>query len=139
MAPGGAQSDGDLAMAILSAFGSFAGLKQKVVEEGVGHFGSGWVWLVADKQAQLSVRSTHDADDTVTRTALTPLIVCDFWEHAYYLDHQNDRKGFLDAWFDALPHWAFAGRQFAAAQGACEAWRHPAPIPIADAKKSVAG
>jgi len=138
MAPGGAQSDGNLALAILSAFGSFAGLKQKFVEEGAGHFGSGWVWLVADKQARLSVRSTHDADDTVTQTELTPLIVCDLWEHAYYLDHQNDRKGFLEAWFDALPNWAFAGRQFAAALGAGEAWRHPAPVPAAEAKKSAA-
>jgi len=120
-------------------FGSFAGLKQKFVAEGVGHFGSGWVWLTADKQARLGVCSTHDADDTVTQTELTPLIVCDLWEHAYYLDHQNDRKGYLEAWFDALPNWAFAGRQFAAALGQGEAWRHPTPIPTVEAKKSVAG
>ena len=74
----------------------------------------------------------------VNQTELTPLIVCDLWEHAYYLDHQNDRKGFLEAWFDALPNWAFAGQQFAAALGQGEAWRHPAPVSTGAAKKAAA-
>jgi Fe-Mn family superoxide dismutase len=56
-----------------------------------------------------------------------PILVCDVWEHAYYLDHQNDRKGFLEAWFDALPNWAFASTQFDAARGRGQAWRYPAP------------
>ena len=71
------------------------------------------------------VRSTHDADDTVMHPELTPILVCDLWEHAYYLDHQNDRKGFLEAWFDALPNWEFAARQFAAARGQGSVWKHP--------------
>jgi len=139
MTPGGAPPDGELAAAIHGAFGSVGALKQKFVEEGVGHFGSGWVWLVADESARLQVRSTHDADDTLTHGKLTPLIVCDLWEHAYYLDHQNDRKGFLEAWFDALPHWAFAARQYAAARGEGETWRHPAPVRDDAARKSAAG
>jgi len=65
---------------------------------------------------------------------VTPLIVCDLWEHAYYLDHQNDRKGFLEAWFDALANWSFAAEQFAAARGQGEAWRHPAPSAASDAR-----
>ncbi len=127
MTPGREQPAGDLAGAIDAAFGGLDGLKTAFVSEGAGHFGSGWVWLVADKSGGLTVQSTHDAYDTVTQSDLTPLIVCDLWEHAYYLDHQNDRKGFLEAWFDALPHWEFAGYQFAAAKGRGEAWRHPAP------------
>jgi Fe-Mn family superoxide dismutase len=118
---------GALAEAIDSAFVDLAGLKTAFVAEGVGHFGSGWVWLVAGPAGALQVRSTHDAEDILTHEGLTPLLVCDLWEHAYYLDHQNDRKSFLEAWFDALPNWGFAGRQFAAAQGQGEAWRHPGP------------
>jgi len=119
---------GDLAVAIDGAFGGLEGLKAAFVAEGVGHFGSGWVWLVADRARQLSVRSTHDADDPVTQANMTPLLVCDLWEHAYYLDYQNDRKGFLEAWFDALPNWRLAASQCAAAQEGGEPWRHPAPV-----------
>jgi len=139
MTPHGGAPDGEFAAAIQGAFGSLGGLKQRFVEEGVGHFGSGWVWVVADESARLQVRSTHDADDTLTHGKLTPLIVCDLWEHAYYLDHQNDRKGFLEAWFDALPHWAFAARQYAAARGEGAPWRHPAPTAADNVRKSAAG
>jgi Fe-Mn family superoxide dismutase len=127
MTPNAEPPPAELAAAINGAFGDLKGLKQKFVEEGAAHFGSGWVWLAADRAGKLEVRSTHDADDTLTKESLTPLIVCDLWEHAYYLDHQNDRKGFLEAWFDALPNWSFAASQFAAARGQVEAWRYPAP------------
>jgi Fe-Mn family superoxide dismutase len=125
MTPDKQQPEGDLAEAIGQAFGDLAGLKTAFVTEGTGHFGSGWVWLTADKSGALTVISTHDADDTLTHEGLTPLLVCDVWEHAYYLDHQNDRKAFLEAWFDALPNWSFAGFQYAAAKGQGQAWRHP--------------
>ena len=127
MTPTREQPGGDLEAAIKSAFGDLTSLKTAFVTEGVGHFGSGWVWLTADKSGALKVISTHDAEDTLTHADVTPLLVCDLWEHAYYLDHQNDRKGFLEAWFDALPHWQFAGYQYAAARGEGEAWRYPAP------------
>ena len=123
-----------LASAIDAAFGDLARLKKAFVTEGAGHFGSGWVWLAADRRGGLTIRATHDADDTLTHPDLTPLLVCDLWEHAYYLDHQNDRKGFLEAWFDALPHWEFAGFQYAAAQGRGEPWRHPAATEAKQAK-----
>ena len=71
--------------------------------------------------------STHDAEDTLTEDGVTPLLVCDLWEHAYYLDYKNDRKGFLEGWFDTLANWEFAEQQFAAASGEREAWRYPAP------------
>jgi Fe-Mn family superoxide dismutase len=116
-----------LAAAIVSAFGDMAKLKQAFVEHGVGQFGSGWVWLTADHDGGLKLCATHDAEDVLTQAGVTPLLVCDLWEHAYYLDHQNDRKAFLEAWFDALPNWRFAEAQHAAAQGRGEAWRHPAP------------
>lgn len=129
---------GELASAIDGAFGDIDRLKKAFVAEGAGHFGSGWVWLVAGRSGELKVRATHDADDTLTHPDLTPLLVCDLWEHTYYLDHQNDRKGFLEAWFDALPHWAFAAFQYAAAQGRGQAWRHP-PAASAPTQKARAG
>jgi Fe-Mn family superoxide dismutase len=119
---------GDLASAIDRAFGALEGLKTAFVAEGIGHFGSGWVWVVVDRALQLSVCATHDADDTLTRANLTPLLVCDLWEHAYYLDYQNDRKSFLEAWFDALPNWPFATSQYAAVLDGGEPWRHAAPL-----------
>jgi Fe-Mn family superoxide dismutase len=104
-----------------------AALKTRFVEEGATHFGSGWVWLAAEGET-IKVISTHDGDDLLTHSGLIPLIVCDLWEHAYYLDHKNDRKAFLTAWFDSLPNWALADRQYAAARGEAEPWKHPAPV-----------
>jgi Fe-Mn family superoxide dismutase len=129
---------GELASAIDRAFGDLAGLKTAFVGEGSGHFGSGWVWLAAEHGGTLRVLSTHDAQDILTQAEMTPILVCDLWEHAYYLDHQNDRKGFLEAWFDALPNWGFAASQHAAARGQGEAWRHPAPVAAAKSSKASA-
>lgn len=126
MAPEPVRCVGDLASAINDKFGGLDQLGEAFVKEGVGHFGSGWVWLAARK-GELSVFSTHDADGPVTLADTTPLLVCDLWEHAYYLDHQNDRKAFLAAWFKSLPDWDFAARQWAAAHGEGEAWAFPAP------------
>lgn len=132
MSPQIGQPEGELASAIEAAFGTFDGLKRAFVSEGVGHFGSGWVWLASDRGGALVVRSTHDADDTLTHPDLTPLLVCDLWEHAYYLDHQNDRQRFLEAWVDALPNWPFAAVQYEAARGRGEPWHHPKSLAEAD-------
>ena len=117
---------GDLAEAI-DAYGGLDKLKTDIVEEGVGHFASGWVWITADKAGALKVISTHDAANALSADADTPLIVCDLWEHAYYLDHKQDRKGFLEAWFDTLVNWSFAGDQLAAAKAGEPGWRYPKP------------
>jgi Fe-Mn family superoxide dismutase len=124
MAPDKSQPDGELAQAIAAAFGGLEGLKAKFVEEGAAHFGSGWVWLAADKSGALSIVQTHDGENLMTRD-LTPLLVCDLWEHAYYVDYRNDRAAFLKAWFDALPNWSFVAKQLAAAKGQGAAWKHP--------------
>lgn len=123
MSAGAAKPTGELAAAIDAAFGSLAGLKEAFVKEGVGHFASGWVWLVAEGDT-LKVISTHDADSAIAGDA-APLIVADLWEHAYYLDYQQDRAGFLGAWFDTIANWDFAAKQFAA-RGDQGAYRFPA-------------
>lgn len=126
MTPKAGAPAGDLASAIEKGFGGLDKLKAAFVEEGVGHFASGWVWLAAEGET-LKVVSTHDAATLAADGKLTPLLVCDLWEHAYYLDHQQDRKGFLEAWFDSLADWSFAAKQYAAARGDGQAWRYPAP------------
>ncbi len=57
---------------------------------------------------------------------MTPILVCDVWEHAYYLDHKQDRKASWKAWFDQLANWDFAGQQYAAATSGGQGWRYPA-------------
>jgi len=126
MRPGGSQPRGDLAQAIDAAFGGFVELRKAFIAEGAAHFGSGWVWLTL-KDGQLAVSSTHDAGVPLTLPGVTPLLVCDVWEHSYYLDHKNDRAGFLDAWWDLLANWDFAERQYTAALSGAPTWRYPAP------------
>jgi Fe-Mn family superoxide dismutase len=123
MAPTPPRPDGALGAAIDDEFGSLEGLRKRFIAEGVGHFGSGWVWLVYN--GQLDVISTHDAEDMLTRDGISPLLVCDLWEHAYYLDYKNDRLGFLTAWYDGLANWSFAEQQFDAVHGAGQAFTYP--------------
>jgi Fe-Mn family superoxide dismutase len=125
MTPERSAPTGDLAEAIERDLGGLAGLREKFVAEGVDHFASGWVWLVVQDE-KLKVISTHDADDTLVHPGLKPLIVCDLWEHAYYLDTKNDRKAFLERWFDQLANWSFAGSQFEAARSGAKGWTYPA-------------
>ncbi|CAN5797905.1 superoxide dismutase [soil metagenome] len=119
--------EGALVQAVARDFGGVDALKAAFVKTGNEHFGSGWVWLAAEGDA-LKVLATHDAEDLLIDRGLTPLLVCDLWEHAYYLDHKNDRENFLAAWFDTLPNWSFAEDQYASARGEGKAWAHPAPV-----------
>jgi Fe-Mn family superoxide dismutase len=124
MTPAYAAPSGELAAAIDKAFGSLEAFKARFVEEGATHFASGWAWLVA-KGGELSVISTHDAGCPITVAGVTPLIVCDVWEHAYYLDYQQDRKGVLEKWFDTVANWSLAAAQYDAAQRGVFGWRYP--------------
>ncbi|OYX32046.1 MAG: superoxide dismutase [Fe] [Caulobacterales bacterium 32-69-10] len=126
MTPDYAAPTGALAQAIDKAFGGLDGLKTRFVEEGATHFASGWAWLVV-KGGELSVISTHDAATPITEDGVTPIITCDVWEHAYYLDYKQDRKGFLEKWFDSRANWKFAEAQYAAAQGSGSPYRYPKP------------
>lgn len=109
MTPEKLQPEGQLAELIQRDFGGLDAFKDAFKKEGVGHFASGWAWLVL-KDGKLVVTSYHDGDSPVGR-GVTPLLTCDVWEHAYYLDYQNDRGGFLDAFLNNLVNWKFAARQ----------------------------
>jgi Fe-Mn family superoxide dismutase len=126
MTPTPAKPSGDLLAAIDKAFGGLDGLKTKFVQEGVDQFGSGWVWLVA-RGGGLAVVTTHDAATPIVESGVTPILTSDVWEHAYYLDYKQDRKGFLEGFFDKLANWSFAEKQYAAAASGGKGWAYPKP------------
>ncbi len=105
-ANGGGEPTGAIADAINASFGSFENFKKEFVAGGVGQFGSGWVWLVADGDT-LKITKSANAETPLT-DGLKPLLVCDVWEHAYYLDFQNRRPDFLTSFIDNLANWDFA-------------------------------
>jgi Fe-Mn family superoxide dismutase len=102
---GGGQPTGKLAAAIDASFGSFDKFKEEFTAAAVGHFGSGWAWLVKDGD-KLKVVQSHDAGNPLT-DGMTPLITCDVWEHAYYIDYRNDRAAYVKAFWEAV-NWEFA-------------------------------
>jgi Fe-Mn family superoxide dismutase len=128
MSPKRDQPSMKLSSAIEKKFGGLAQLKASFVEAGAAHFASGWVWLEVDPAGMVCVRSSHDAENILSELGTTPLLVCDLWEHAYYLDHQNNRRSFPEAWVYSLANWTLANSQFEAAHGHLAAWRHPLPI-----------
>lgn len=92
---GGGEPEGDLRKAIDSQFGSFEKFKADFVQAGAGIFGSGWVWLCKDEEGKLFIIQKQNAGNPLT-DGLTPLMVFDVWEHAYYLDYQNRRADALN-------------------------------------------
>ena len=102
---------GELANAINSQFGSFAGFKEKFTSAAVTLFGSGWVWLVKNSDGSLSIETTSNAG-TPLKDGKKAILTCDVWEHAYYIDHRNARAKYVDA-FWSLVNWKFAAGNFA--------------------------
>lgn len=95
-------------------FGGLQEFKKQFTEEATGHFGSGWAWLVTNQDGSLEVMSTHDAD-TPLRHGQVPLLTCDVWEHAYYIDYRNARPDYLEAFWNVVD-WDFMNEQYIASQ-----------------------
>lgn len=113
MAPGGATAPtGELASAIESTFGSFAGFQEQFLKACTTRFGSGWGWLSRAADGTLLVESTANQDSPLME-GRTPLLGCDVWEHAYYLHYQNRRPDYVAAWWH-LVNWTEVGRRYAA-------------------------
>lgn len=110
---GGGAPTGAIADKINDDFGSYDKFRDEFVNNGIGQFGSGWVWLVLDG-GTLKVVKTANAETPLTAGA-TPLLVCDVWEHAYYLDYQNRRPDFLSSFLDNLVNWDQANEALASA------------------------
>lgn len=108
---GGGAPSGDLAAAIDTAFGSLDSFKDEFKNACVTQFGSGWAWLVAENGA-LKIAKTGNADTPMVH-GQTALLTCDVWEHAYYLDYQNRRPDYVQAFMDNLINWDFVAENLA--------------------------
>ncbi|MEM9673330.1 MAG: superoxide dismutase [Cyclobacteriaceae bacterium] len=111
----GQQPEGSLAEAINSAFGTLDEFKTKFSEAARGVFGSGWAWLLSDKNGQLSIGSTPNQDSPLmgfTESKGTPILGLDVWEHAYYLKYQNKRPDYINAWMRVI-NWQEVAGQYA--------------------------
>jgi Fe-Mn family superoxide dismutase len=102
---------GDLAAAIDAAFGSFDNFKSQFKTAATGRFGSGWAWLVVEPGGGLSITSTPN-QDTPVMEGKTPILGLDVWEHAYYLNYQNRRPDYVDAWWNVV-NWANVAELYA--------------------------
>ena len=105
---GGGKPEGDLASAIDQAFGGFDRFKEAFASAAVGNFGSGWTWLVSNPDGELEIMNTSNADNPLT-TDKQPLLTCDVWEHAYYIDYRNARPKYIDGFWN-LVNWGFAAQ-----------------------------
>ena len=109
LSPEPQQPTGALKERIDASFGSTEALVEKLKAESVGHFASGWGWLVLDGD-DLKVTSLHDADTPVAYDGMTPLLTIDVWEHAYYVDYRNARPDYVTALLSRAINWEFVGR-----------------------------
>jgi Fe-Mn family superoxide dismutase len=105
----GQKPDGRLAQMIDDSFGGTDQMLQKLQEEAVNHFASGWAWLVLDRD-QLKITSLHDADTPIVHDGMLPLFTLDVWEHAYYIDYRNERPKFATSVLSNIVNWEFVAQ-----------------------------
>jgi superoxide dismutase, Fe-Mn family len=108
---GGGEPTGSLADAINAKWGSFASFKEAFNKMAAGNFGSSWTWLVKKADGSLDIVNTSNAATPITTTD-KPLLTCDLWEHAYYIDYRNSRPNYLTG-FWSLVNWDFVAKNFA--------------------------
>jgi len=107
---GGGEPSGDVADAINKAFGSFDDFKAKFADMGANNFGSGWTWLVKNGDGSVEIVNTSNAANPI-RDGKTPLLTCDVWEHAYYIDYRNARPKYIEAFWN-LVNWEFVDQNY---------------------------
>ncbi|MEO5596698.1 MAG: Fe-Mn family superoxide dismutase [Lysobacteraceae bacterium] len=105
---GGGEPGGKLGESITKAFGSFASFKEEFTKTATGTFGSGWGWLVQRADGSLALISTSNAGTPITGSD-KPLLTCDVWEHAYYIDYRNARPKYVEAFWN-LVNWDFVSQ-----------------------------
>ena len=107
---GGGAPDSGLGDAIDQTFGSFEAFKEQFTAAAIGNFGSGWTWLVKNSSGGLEIVNTDDAGNPMTE-GHHPLLTCDVWEHAYYIDYRNKRPDYLAAFWQ-LANWEFVAGNY---------------------------
>lgn len=112
---GGGEPKGMLAEAMKTDFGSFAKFMDEMETAALAVFGSGWAWLGYDRKKQTLVVTKTTGANNPFADEIFPILTIDVWEHAYYLDYQQDRKAFVNAFFDNLVNWEFAEMNYNAA------------------------
>jgi Fe-Mn family superoxide dismutase len=105
---GGGEPTGALGSSIKEFFGDFADFKEKFNAAAIGNFGSGWTWLAKTPEGVLEIVNTDDAANPMTE-GFVPLLTCDVWEHAYYIDYRNARPAYLEAFWH-LVDWDFVAQ-----------------------------
>jgi Fe-Mn family superoxide dismutase len=116
---GGGKPQGELANRIDQTFGGIDKFLQQFAEAAQTQFGSGWAWLALEN-GKLKVMKTSNAVNPIVSHGI-PLLTCDVWEHAYYLDYQNKRPDFVKAFLDHLVNWDFVGENLSRRQGSAAA------------------
>lgn len=107
---GGGAPTGKLADAINAKFGSFDAFKEAFTKSAIGNFGSSWTWLVKKTDGSVDIVNTSNAATPLT-TQDKPLLTCDLWEHAYYIDYRNARPKYIETFWN-LVNWEFASKNF---------------------------
>lgn len=104
--------EGALLKAVEKTFGTLDTFKVEFKKAAVSQFGSGWAWLVTNPQGDVSIQKTSNAETPLTQNTIKPLLTCDVWEHAYYLDFQNRRPDYVDTILNHLLNWEFAEENY---------------------------
>jgi len=107
---GGGEPEDDMLQAINQAFGSLEAFKEKFATSAATNFGSGWTWLVKSADGKLEIVNTGNAGTPLTE-GKQPLLVCDVWEHAYYIDYRNARPKYVEAFWN-LVNWEFVAGNY---------------------------
>jgi len=107
---GGGEPKGDIGEIIEAQYGDFVSFKRKLIARGKNLFGSGWIWIVLDDEAQLIIIRGLNAETPFVYRGLIPILCIDVWEHAYYIDYENRRGEYLNAVIDHLINWEFANK-----------------------------
>lgn len=108
---GGGAATGALGDAIAAKWGSYEKFVEDFSDKAVNNFGSSWTWLVKNSAGELEIVNTSNAGCPITDD-VTPLLTCDLWEHAYYIDYRNARPKYLEAFWN-LANWDFANSNYA--------------------------
>jgi Fe-Mn family superoxide dismutase len=104
---GGGEPPAPLSARINYTFGNYATFREKFTEAALTHFGAGWAWLVGEPSGRLAIVTTSNADNPLRQSG-KPLLTCDVWEHAYYIDYRNARADYIEHFWDVV-NWDFVG------------------------------